>query len=140
MSHVRTQIRSAVEALLAGVSADVLVERAYPVDPDRLPALAVFIRNESIAGGGVGALDRRVEIIVDCLAKGADVDARLDELLVAAETRLALQSLGVLTLPLTPSRIEFDVNAEGAVPIGRARLTYEARYRTSPTDPENRIF
>lgn len=139
MSHVRSQIRSAVEALLASVPADVLVERVYAVNHERLPALSVYVRNEGIATGGIGALDRRAEVIVDCLDKGAEVDAKLDALLVAVETRLNTQTLGGLTSPLVPSKIEYDVSAEGSVPIGRARLTYEVTYRTSPTDPENRI-
>jgi hypothetical protein len=139
MSHVRTQMRSAVAALLADVSADVLVERVYSVDPERLPALSVWVRNESITRGGIGALDRSAEIIVDCLAKGSAVDDVLDGLLAAVETRLTTQTLGGLTAPLVPSQIEYEVSAEGSVPIGRARLTYEALYRTSPTDPEHRI-
>ncbi len=138
MSHVRTQIRNAAAALLPDV-ATILKARAYPVDQSRLPALLVYTAGETVARGGFEALDRVVELVIECLAKGADVDDGLDALLVSVEQSVTGQTLGGLTVPLIPARIEYDVSAEGSVPIGRARLIYEAIYRTSLTDPEQRI-
>lgn len=139
MSHCRTQMRDAVAALLADVSATVLKARVYPIDQVALPALLVYVKDEEITGGGFNALDRRVEVIVECLAKGPFVDDKLDELLLAVETRVSTQRLGGIAAPLIPRRIEYDVSAEGSTPIGRARLTYEALYRTSATDPEQAL-
>ena len=139
MSHVRTQIRTAVTALLPSDEATVLTARILPLEQADLPAFLVYTGSERIQRGGFEALDRVVEVAIECLAKGADVDDQLDALLALAEAAVSGQTLGGRAVPMIPSKIEFDVSADGSVPIGRARLTYEVIYRTSLTDPETRI-
>ena len=109
------------------------------VEQADLPAFLVYTGSERIQRGGFEALDRIIEVAIECLAKGADVDDQLDALLALAEVAVNGQTLDGRAVPMIPSKIEYDVSADGSVPIGRARLTYEVIYRTSLTDPETRI-
>lgn len=134
MSHVRTQIRTAIAAALAPV-ATTHVARVYQIDPATLPVLLVASGPEAIEGQ-LDTLYRRYQVIVEAVTSGTD-DA-LDALLVGVEEALT-GDLGGLVVHLQPVSVEISNSAEGSAPIGRARITYEALYRTSYADPETSI-
>jgi hypothetical protein len=114
MSHVRTQIRDAVVALLPGT---VLPSRVYPTDS--LPCTLVYTNAESDEQGAFGAIDRRLEVVV--------------------EVALSATSLGGLIREIALAGIDVTLSAEGAAPIGRGRMTFAALYRTSYGDPTTSI-
>jgi hypothetical protein len=129
MSHVRTQIRDAAVAALAPVAATVSVSRVYPVADGELPALLVSTNGEQITGGLMGAYARSMDLVVECVVKGVDVDSDLNALAAAVEAILNHDRLGGLCKPLEPT--SFDVTLDtGAVPIGRLRMNYVATYYT----------
>lgn len=137
MSHVRTQIRDVVATSLAGI-AIVYKSRHLPIEESDLPAILVYANNETVVGD-FQTLDRKLEIVVELIVQGADLDAAFDPLLVAVEAALNANSLGGLTQSVVPLSTVTDSRIDGAIQTGRARLTFEVIYRTSYTDPESSI-
>jgi hypothetical protein len=129
MPHVRQQIRSAVAAALAPLGG-VHVSRVYPIRTEELPVFLVYNGSERLEGAGFSHLMRGLEIVVEIVVTGDDVDALLDAELVKVETALT-GNLGGLVNAFMPSRIETSATAEGSAPIGRARITYGAVYRSN---------
>lgn len=138
MSHVRTQIRQAATAALAGI-ATVHASRVHPLAESDLPALLVYTSTESIEAelAAFGTLERRLELVIEAVAQAtSNLDTTLDDLLASVETALgAVPTLGGAAIVVVPTSIEVTISQEGAQPIGRARLTYAVLYRTSSTDP-----
>lgn len=140
MSHVRTQIRNRVATLLTGL-APVYASRVYPLAESALPVILVYTDEEEIAvdEAAFGTLQRQLTATVEIVAKSTTEDALddvLDDLLVLAETALAADpTLNGLAISAVPSAIAVSVDSQGALPVGRARLTYAVLYRTAPTDP-----
>ena len=137
MSHVRKQIRDAAASALASLGG-VHTSRVYPVQPDELPVLLVYTADEQIEGN-LSAMDRRLELVVECVAQGESVEDELDTLLAGVEQALDDSTLGGVVVSLMPTSISVILSAEGSAPIGRTRITYEALYRTSFADPETSI-
>lgn len=140
MSHVRTQIRDATTAALVAQFSDdatVLASRRTPVEADELPAVLVYTNDEEIISATHGIYERAMELIVEVVAQGADIDDALDALLVRAEQTLNANRLGGLCKPLTPATLAAIVDISGNMPTGRHRLTYRAVYYTAHGDPES---
>lgn len=138
MSHVRTQIRQAAAAALAGLPATVSTSRAYPLDEAELPALLVSTNAEDIEGGTMGAFRRTLELIVTAVARGSYVDDDLDALAVSVETALNRNTLGGLVVPLGPIRVETTFETGSAV-IGRLAMTFRAIYFTEFDNPQEAL-
>jgi len=143
MSHVRTQIRDAVAGLLTSVSPVIgpaLKSRTWPIAETSLPVTLVYTNAEGIdvgEGDGFDVYDRVLQVVIEPVVQNPDdVDTVLDDQIAAVETALGNDiGLGGLVLHCLLRAIEIIISTEGAQPIARARLTYEARYRTSFTDP-----
>ncbi len=140
MSHVRTQIRDRVASLLAGVGT-VLKSRAYAIAEDELPVLLVFTSNETMGVQDFSALERQLQIVVEIIAQEtAALDAAVDDLIEDVEVAIGADpTLNGLALECLPVSIEITTSPEGAKPIARARLIYQAVYRTAVTDPSTVI-
>jgi hypothetical protein len=136
MSHVRQQIRDAVAVALEPLGG-VHKSRLYPVQPEELPVFLVYLGDESIEGD-LTTMSRQLEVTVEIVAAGDDYDDQLESQLVDVEQALT-GDLNGLVQAFTPTRIELTSSVEGAKPIGRSRVTFEALYRTSYTDPETSI-
>lgn len=132
MSHVRQQIRDAVIAALADLGG-VHKSRFYPIQPDELPVYLVYSGGEEIEGQ-FDALERTYSVVIEVVADGQWLDETLDDCLASIETRVT-GTLSGLVLSFTPVSISTSGSVEGAKPIGRLRVTYEAVYRTSFTNP-----
>lgn len=143
MSHVRLQIRDAAVALLTaelGEDADVYASRILPLEEADLPAVLVYTNSEEVAELEFGGLDRTLSLVVEAVAQATDLDAALDPLLVGIESALNGSTLGGLAARVLPTGgLEVTQSAEGAAPVGRARLTFEVAYATSLADPETTI-
>lgn len=136
MSHVRTQIRDAVVTALADIEATVYASRYLPIEEPDLPALLVYTNTESIVGDDLDHLTRTIDLVVEIVVQAQDIDAEVDALLVGIEQALNAETLGGLVMVLLPANIEVSMRAEGAQPVGRARVTFQATYRTAFADPE----
>jgi hypothetical protein len=137
MSHVRTQIRNAVVGLLDSLATT--GDRAYsarlsPIAQDQLPALNIFVDDESIELQTIhdpAMLSRSVTIRIDCLSALADgLDDDLDQIALEVEDAIAADVTlgGLLNGAMIPGGIEVDRSGDGAVPIGRLTLVYQAQY------------
>jgi len=136
MSHVRTQIRQAVVAALEPLGG-VHASRFYPIQPDELPVLLVYMGDEEMAGDFQNQ-ERTLRVIVEIVADGQFFDDTLDDQLVGVEETLS-GDLDGLVRAFYPVSVEVSAGVEGANTIGRARVTFEALYRTSYTDSETSI-
>jgi hypothetical protein len=137
MSHVRQQIRAAVVAALTPIATTV-ASRIWPLDQSALPVLLVYSGSEEIEGAEFGAMDRRYDVNVEAVVAGENYDDTIDGLLVQIEQALN-GDLGGLVLSMTATGIEVSASAEGSTALARARITFEAQYRTSYADPETSI-
>lgn len=133
MSHVRQQIRTAVVAALESLGG-VHASRVYPISADELPVYLVYLGDESI-DGDFQTLTRTLEVVVEVVTAGQTFDEAAEDAIVAVEQRLT-GDLSGLVIALRPASISLSMSAEGDAPIGRARIAFEALYRTSYTNPE----
>jgi hypothetical protein len=142
--HPRQQLRHAIRDHLAAELPDgehwtpaegrVFAQRTIELEPDELPLILVTAREEDVEPLSVSewdAADRRTLLVhVECLALALDdVDDRLDALCLGVEQAMGgLVVQGLETAHFRLRRTETDVDREGEVPIGAARMTFEARY------------
>jgi hypothetical protein len=143
MSHVRTQIRAAAATALATLGG-VHVSRVHPIEPQELPVYLVYTTAETADYGGefgsLSALERRLQLVIEIVATADDLDLALDAGMASVEARIGADiTLGGLCTQCLLTAIEISTSVEGAAPIGRARMTYEAIYRTSIVNPETAL-
>ncbi len=131
MSHVRTQIRTAVVGLLTGLAttgARVHASRMRPAGADAMPCLLVATSDEDVALSMLGPLDRSLRIDVRGFAMGSTCDDTLDQ--IALEVETALTPAGYQL-----RRIETDFDESLEKPVGEIRLTFEHLYFTPAGNP-----
>jgi hypothetical protein len=143
MSHVRTQIRTAAVTALASLGG-VHASRVYPIQPEELPVYLVYTTAETADYGGefgsMSALERRLQLVIEVVASAQDIDLALDNGMVRVEALIGADiTLGGLCAQCLLGNIEITTSVEGSAPIGRARMTYEAVYRTSIVNPETAL-
>lgn len=145
--HPRQQLRHFIRDHLAARLPDegywtpaedrVFAQRTIELDPEELPLILVSCREEENQAMSVSewdATDRRtLAIHVECIALALDdVDDRLDALCLGVEQAIgSLLVEGLETASFRLLRTESDVDREGEVPIGAARMTFQARYLTN---------
>jgi hypothetical protein len=134
VSHVRTQIRAAVVSALESLGG-VHVSRARTLQPDELPVYLVYTQSEEIESD-FEHHNRALQVVVEVVIASQNFDDDLDDQVLAVEQLLSDTDLDGLVQSFIPTSIETSFSAEGVAPIGRARITYEARYRTAFADPE----
>jgi hypothetical protein len=138
VSHLRKQIRDAVVTRLASLGG-VHVSRVHPVAQDALPVFLVQMGAESIAAQQFQALSRTLAVTIDVRFDGDQLDDALDALLVSIEAALN-GNLGGLVVLFVPTEIDSPtLSSSGNAPLGSARITYQATYRTGLTTPEATI-
>jgi hypothetical protein len=137
MSHVRKQIRDRVAVLLAPV-ATTYKSRTYSIAEGVLPVLLVYTNSEEVEQVDFTTIERALQVVVEAVTQdGSDLDDALDDLIAGTETAIATDpTMGGKAMDCNLASIEVTVSTEGAQPIGRARLTFVARYRTTAADPE----
>lgn len=132
MSHLRTQIRNEITALVTGLASTgsrVFTSRMLP--QDQLPCLLVQTNDEDVSGGAVGALqDRVLTLVIRGYAKASTaLDDTLDQIALEVETALA----GHATASLDRVEIDFDDSLEK--PVGVVTLNYRIPYFTRAGSP-----
>jgi hypothetical protein len=108
--------------------------RTLSIRQEELPVYLVSAGPEEIEGT-LPALSRLFQVIVEIVVAGPEYDDVIDAQLVAVEQALT-GDLSQLVESFLPANIDINVSVDGATPIARARLVYEARYRTNFNDPE----
>lgn len=148
MAHVRTQIRDAVVAALAGLSTTedrVYSGRSRPKEKDAEPFLLVYCteeRSEVTAMGADPILDRVLTLAVEgcCVAQdyeGAqEVEERLDQIALEVEPAITEDSsLGGLAIEVTLTGARIAVQAPGERHAGNIRMEFRVHYRTRESAP-----
>ncbi|MBO6759278.1 MAG: hypothetical protein JJ902_23345 [Roseibium sp.] len=143
MAHVRSQIRAAAKAALAGgtvPASRIFRNRAKPITDDDLPAWRIFTPQELSQPLEIGSprpMERVVRLTMEAAARGAGCEDALDALAVEAETRMAADlTLGGLAHVLHLAATEIEVSGEGRSAIGRLQLTFDVTTTTTDQDPE----
>ena len=144
MSHVRTQIRDAFVARLAGLAttgAAVFGQRTRPVNAVP-PFLKVWIGDDN--GEVLNATDdlveqRSADIVIEAYAKdGGDMEDILDQIALEVQTQIATtpdRTFGGRVKILGAARIEPDVDDSLEKPCGLNRITYPITYFIAGNNP-----
>ena len=132
MTHIRTQIRAAVEAALTGLPTT--GANLYQ-DPKRAfkasdPALAILISSDAVTEGDKsGKMEHEFDLdVVGVRKSSANILDDLDVIAVEVEEVMLPNILAGLGFDLELDRTDIDTNVEGAEDIGIIDLKYTATY------------
>lgn len=139
--HVRKQIRDAAVTALTGLTTTgtkVYASRVYDMQDSNLPGLRVFTNDEDVEiaslGGSQRLLERNLQLVVEACVKQNDTfDQTLDTIIKEVEVALAGGLTGAKYVQL--QRVEIELSGEAEKPVGVARMTFEAPYITTASDP-----
>ena len=144
MSHVRTQVRDAFVARLAGLAttgAAVFGQRTRP-ETAVPPFLKVWIGDDN--GELLNATDdlveqRSADLVIEAYAKdGGDMEDILDQIALEVQTQIATtpdRTFGGRVNLLGAPRIEPDVDDSLEKPCGLNRITYPITYFIAGANP-----
>jgi len=143
VAHVRQQLREAFGAALTGLpltGASVYESRIYPLQVDDLPALRIYVTEESVEGGTIHAprsMQRLITVNVEvCVRAAVDADDVLDSISASVETEIAA-GLTLGSISLYPEYTGIDITWDsGDQPIGVGRMTFQATVFTLSNAPE----
>ena len=144
MSHVRQQIRDAVQTLLTNAVTDVddrvYINRVYNIASTKLPLITVSAGSEtsSVVTMSTLTVDRSLEILVDVYADATSLlDDTIDGLCSQVEQLMgADQTLGGLTKECILISTNLNLSGDAETPIGVARLNYRVKYIAAIADVE----
>ena len=139
MPHVRTQIRTAVKAILDAAlpSHSVFKGRRYSINASELPIVDMRFLNENSDFGTMGNVKNReasLYIRVSRSASEADIDDLLDVDAVLIEEALDGGDLAGLVKYVSMKQTNFTDNAEGDKPLAEQVLRFDIGYRTATDD------
>jgi hypothetical protein len=145
MSHVRTQIRSAAVAALAGLAttgANVFAGRTRPLAKDHPHTLLVYAieeRSDTDAMGGI--LARILTLAVEGRVTTDDEpDDLLDQIALEVEPVMVAQPLlGGLVLEITLQATRIMTLPAGERHAGEIRMEFRVLYRTQETAPDTAV-
>lgn len=145
MSHVRTQLRAALQAALTGLPSvtAVFVNRAAPISAAQTPCIRITTPREQIDAQGLNEdmHERTITVLVECFVKGETLDDAADQAGLEVESAIAaagdLNGLtkGALTLRETALEIEETVTT----PLAMMRMAYTAQIYTLAAAPDTAI-
>lgn len=149
MSHMRKQIRDALQTAVTGLAttgSNVFPGRVHNLPATKLPALLIYggPAAEQIEYGSLGAdrlMLRNYEITIEVRADGTDpetVEDLLDQVILEVEAALGTSTLGGLVHNLDLTSIEASVSGEGSKIDGRAEMAWSAFYAVASSDPESK--
>lgn len=146
MAHGRTQIRTAVTALLtasAPVGTSVKTSRVWPTAQADLPRYNVYTTGDDIDDrfGSMGIDGHLLTLIVDILdsAPEATLQDVMDAHAAVVESTLVGQSYGGKAVDTNLTTTTITAANDGDVPLGVTTLTFEVIYRTLRGDPETLV-
>lgn len=143
MSSKALQIRDAAVALLQTPALTGIGSGGVSVDPDYafaasdLPAVAVYLGDETVLQALIGADDHALTLTVRVISKGSDAFASADAVMTQVHSRmLADRTLGGKALDVRSTGIRRTRDAL-EVPVAITEMDYAADYRTTTTSLEN---
>lgn len=146
MSHVRTQIRTAIIAAVTGLTttgARVYEGRVYPMQDANLPGLLVYTEDEQneIKGLGIGrSIERILNLTIEAIFKDtSSLDAKGDTILSEVETALGPGASlgGGKYAHLSSVQIERSDDLEK--PVALMRMVFQIPYYTALGAPDNAL-
>ena len=146
-NHLRQQIREAVATLLTGLATTgprVYQSRIRTFGDTDLPGLNVMTNDELVIASSIGSpllLDRQINMVVQAVAKQTDnLDDLLDTMCKEVESALNLSvnanTLGGIAKHTVLSSIEIDMNGDGDVAVGVAKMNFTVTYKTRADQPD----
>lgn len=142
MSSKALQIRDALIALLTTPPLTGIGTGGVSVDPDYafeardLPAVAVYLGDETIDRSLISADGRTLNVTVRIISKGSDAFANGDAVMVEAHNRIVSDpTLGGLALDIQQQGIRRSRDVL-EVPVAVTELDYSVDYRTTTTSLE----
>lgn len=144
MTHVRTQLRTALQAALTGLptTADrVEINRSAPVAASRAPCLLITTPSEHATQIGtlsVPRVMRTVTVIIEAVAAGADLDGQLDQISLEVEQAMAVIGLlgGLLKSPAQYTEMQLDREDTASPPVGYLRMAWQLDTATTHSNPD----
>ncbi len=134
--HKRTDIRNAVATRLGESFKNVFSGRAKPLFDQDLPAVLVYCSSEDIKQerwdtAGTGSLTRELDVMIECVDMGADLDDKLDTHANAVENALdGFEIPNMKSAILRFKGTDMDMNIEGNKTYGAVRLAFSVTYLT----------
>ena len=141
MTHIRTQVRKAITALLDPIEGITVYQNmARRPDANELPVISVRTPGESSSQFSADEqVKRELNIIVTIMAQSDadDVDDVLDVFAVEVEKKLFNTDLGGLLFDEAQiTGTDLETFEEGAHKIAFLQVRYTATYHTAPGNPE----
>lgn len=144
-AHLRTQIRAAAVAALAGLpttGSRVFASRLHALGDGELPALRVYTAEESAElsapAGAASLLERQLALRVDVVVQATDgFDDDADQAAKEVEMAIAADpSFGGLVKHAFLNRIDQQLSVEGDRPTVVLTLTFLALYYAAANAPD----
>jgi hypothetical protein len=152
MSHVRTQIRNAVVAALAGLPTTqgrVFSGRTHPLGKVHLPTLLIYATEEVSDADTMGSapiLLRTLTLSVEGRAvtvgpnAARDIEETLDRIAAEVEAKIVADpSLDGLTKEITLTATRINAQSPGESHAGEVRMEYRVLYRTAENAPATAV-
>ena len=147
MSHVRTQIRQAVVALLNGnteAGTRVFSSRVHPLDDAKLPALLVYTPQENMGERSMQrprTQQRQLQLAVEGYVKArGDIDAEADSLALEVEQLIGADpTLSGLVKDITLDSTSTQLSGEGERPVAVITITFAALYCVKENAPQTPV-
>lgn len=145
MSHLRQQIREAVETILASAPNAVVatIYRSHVYPKTALPCVAIYTTNETselenVTLPSVRTYSRRVDLNIEVTAESqVNVEDAVDTLAAAVEVKMASDpTLGGLVVDAALEQTNIELHGDTLIPFGTAQLRYVCWYRTQADNPE----
>lgn len=146
MSHLRKQIRDAIQTAVTGLGLTgprVYVNRIAPVAASDTPCLVIQTAAEDLTNLrllGPVHYRRTLTVTIDAYVSGTALDDALDAVCAQVEPAVATAGTlsGLIDYPLELEAVRFEFDDVGSPPVAVARLRYTAETSTLAATPEVR--
>lgn len=145
MSHVRTQLRAALQAALTGLPTTgdrVSINRSAPVSSARTPCLLITTPAEEAERADVSGqyVSRVIAVQVEAVASGATIDEQLDQAAAEVEPAVfALRNVFPKIKSIEYQGMQMERDDTASPPIGSMRMMYQIQLITLAADPETAL-
>lgn len=148
MSHIRQQIREAIELKLTGLTTTedrVYKNRVNPLDKANLPCLVITSVRDVSLGPISHDVPRTIQhdasINITAYVKALDnLDDALDDICEQVEIAMSTdRKLSGLVFSVDLQATDINFNSDGDQPHGIAQLEYSVRYHVKENDPSTAV-
>jgi hypothetical protein len=135
--HTRQHIRESVAVRLHEQFQNVFASRSKPLFDQDLPAVLIYTTSEIIKTerwdtDGFGALTRELELFIECVDMGGDLDDKLDTAALSVENLLdGWEIPNRKNAILRFKGTDMDISIDGNKTYGAVRLSFSITYMTA---------